>query len=37
LIDEHRFRRMIELDCDHAPYLSATRELVDTRDELAHR
>jgi len=28
---------MIELDHDHAPHLSATRELVDTRDELAHR
>jgi hypothetical protein len=33
LIDEHP--EVIELDSDDAPYLSATRELVDTLDEPA--
>jgi len=28
---------VIELEADHAPYLSATRELVDALDQLAHR
>jgi pimeloyl-ACP methyl ester carboxylesterase len=35
MIDEHPCRRVIELDADHAPQLSATDELVAALDELA--
>ena len=35
MIREHPCERVIELDADHAPYLSATEELVAALDELA--
>jgi pimeloyl-ACP methyl ester carboxylesterase len=35
MIAEHPCRRVIELDTDHAPQLSATNELVDALNELA--
>jgi len=35
MIAEHPCRRVIELDTDHAPYLSMTDELVAALDELA--
>jgi pimeloyl-ACP methyl ester carboxylesterase len=35
MIAEHPCRRVIELDTDHAPQLSATRELVDALIDLA--
>ena len=35
MIREHPCRKVVELDTDHAPYLSATRELVAALDELA--
>jgi pimeloyl-ACP methyl ester carboxylesterase len=35
MIREHPCERVIELDADHAPYLSATNELVAALDELA--
>ncbi len=35
MIAEHPCRRVIELDADHAPFLSATVELVDALLELA--
>jgi pimeloyl-ACP methyl ester carboxylesterase len=35
MIAEHPCVRVIELDTDHAPYLSATDELVDALNELA--
>jgi pimeloyl-ACP methyl ester carboxylesterase len=35
MIREHPCERVIELDADHAPYLSATDELVAALDELA--
>jgi pimeloyl-ACP methyl ester carboxylesterase len=37
MIREHPCQRVIELDSDHAPYLSATDELVAALDELAGR
>ena len=35
MIREHPCRKVVELDTDHAPYLSATIELVTALDELA--
>jgi pimeloyl-ACP methyl ester carboxylesterase len=35
MIREHPCRKVVELDADHAPYLSATLELVAALDELA--
>jgi pimeloyl-ACP methyl ester carboxylesterase len=35
MIREHPCRKVVELDTDHAPYLSATEELVAALDELA--
>jgi hypothetical protein len=35
MIREHPCRRVIELDTDHAPYLSATGELAAALVELA--
>jgi hypothetical protein len=35
MIREHPCRKVIELDADHAPYLSATAELAAALDELA--
>jgi len=35
MIREHPCREVVELDADHAPYLSATDELVDALDRLA--
>ncbi len=35
MIEEHRVERVIELEADHAPYLSATDELVAALAELA--
>jgi hypothetical protein len=35
MIREHPCEKVIELDADHAPYLSATKELVAAISELA--